>query len=448
MNMNIVDIVRNNRGSTLIWVLILMLVLGILITAGLAIAQAYSKRSIDQHYEKQSYYTAYSATKAMAEWLQGTTITTTSGGAVGTEPEESSAQQTFINSLRTAGTLTKNVNIDSGDMGTCITTFTMNNDGDILISSKAEYQGESSTVSVTMKNTTKSETTSGEPGEPGGWVAYPIFNVPEKIDSTLSRDFNNSINGNISISGTVNAKGNSDINGYVLIPKDTTFNIHSSGHNLTKGGDSSIALNVIGTFNVQNSNAVINGDILINGGKAEINNNTVITGNIYVVNNGSIQINNTGTVTGHIFVYPGGTLILNNTRINGGIVVYKGTIRSTINVNGAVNFPAATYNPEKSGIFFADSSDPDDPMPNLASFNFSRMTYPGHVHIKDLDYTKTGTLVNYAGPAYCTSSKDAICKHNLPQIPSSVITQGTPGGGTPGTTTTISAWSIGSYTGS
>lgn len=134
---------KSKVGSTLIWVLIMILVLGILITGGLAIASSYSNRSLDQHVKKQAYYTALSTTKSIAEWLDGVSEQTHT---------ENKEQLDLIDELREgesdSTTFDSTVN---NSMGTCSSSITYDRETDhIIISSTASYDNATSTVNCEM----------------------------------------------------------------------------------------------------------------------------------------------------------------------------------------------------------------------------------------------------------------------------------------------------------
>lgn len=136
---------KSKKGSTLIWALILMMVLGILITGGLMIAQAYTSQSLDSHVKTQSYYTAMSATRSVAEWLDGTSED---------EPETKKEQLAFIKSLKESDE--KSTTFDStvnNILGTAKTTVSIEqNSENITVSTKATYNDISSTVLCVLKN--------------------------------------------------------------------------------------------------------------------------------------------------------------------------------------------------------------------------------------------------------------------------------------------------------
>lgn len=145
-----------------------MLVLGILITGGLAVATSYSNRSLDQHVNKQSYYTALSTTKAIAEWLSGTT---------NVDSNSSSEQLRFINGLLSSEG-EHSTSFDStieNSLGTCNTTVSIDPDTqDITIASTASYNDGSSTVSARLSYT------EGQSGGDGGKGSYTVISTPEK----------------------------------------------------------------------------------------------------------------------------------------------------------------------------------------------------------------------------------------------------------------------------
>lgn len=153
-------ILRSRRGSTLIWALIMMLVLGILITGGLAIASSYSNRSVDQHVKKQSYYTALSVTKAVAEWLSGTSED---------KPTENRDQLDLIRSIisdNDGGNSTTINTSEYASMGQCDTIISYDKDTKyVTVSSTADYNGDTSTVKATLKYSENSVGTGGNPSE-------------------------------------------------------------------------------------------------------------------------------------------------------------------------------------------------------------------------------------------------------------------------------------------
>ena len=140
------DFIKSGSGSTLIWALIMMLVLGLLITGGFAIAASYSKRSVDQHVKKQAYYSALSTTKAISEWLDGTSDD---------RPKERGEQLAFINELMGDMGNEHTVSFDSTtdeSMGNCSTTVSMGKElNDIRVSTTAEHNGERATVYSVLK---------------------------------------------------------------------------------------------------------------------------------------------------------------------------------------------------------------------------------------------------------------------------------------------------------
>lgn len=139
------NLAKSKAGSTLIWVLIMMLVLGILITSGLLIAQSYSNQSLNKHTETQAYYTALSSTKAIAEWLDGTSEK---------EPTGKDKQLRYLSEIRKAenSSVTFDTTVDSS-LGDCSTTISINpNNSDITITSTAKYIDSEATVSCLLSN--------------------------------------------------------------------------------------------------------------------------------------------------------------------------------------------------------------------------------------------------------------------------------------------------------
>lgn len=492
MGKNNLNTVRNKKGSTLIWVLILMLVLGILITAGLAIAQAYSSRSITQHVQKQSYYTAYSVTKSMAEWLQGTTIetVTTDGGDPVTTTDTD--KQNFISRLKSEGKLVKNVSIGNGDMGTCVTTFTMDDEGNVLISSTADYEGESSVVSVTLTNTSNTEYTEGTSPSSVEWPVSPTFTVPElKKPKQMKGNFagGGTEVGEFEVSGNCTIVGNVKVEGYIYIPPNTSLSIESEGHDITIGSGYDIVMNVAGLFNtthtakvygsvfvnggkvVTNANSSFSEDIYIeNGGDISLNSNTSVGGEVYICESGSAAINDNASIDGNIYIFAGGTLELNdfstvngdifiedggkliakdNTRINGNIIVYKGSRVSTVSISNTVVFSSG------SKIYFTGPLVQGDQIPILTDFK-PNSTMTGLLHVQDREFLLPEiNRINPGYPAriYCTNSKTTPCKHRVPNLPIEVVdpdgdgSGGTGDPGTPDTEITTETWNIGTYTG-
>lgn len=159
--------IKSKSGSTLIWVLIMMLVLGILIAGGLMIAQSFTTRTLNQHVEQQSYYTALSTTKSIAEWMNGTS-----------EDQASSypKQLSYIENLKKQPNKSYKFNstIDT-ELGTSETTISLESDDSIKISTTAKYIDEESTVYAILK---KSTTTIGGDGDGTGIDRPLIISTP------------------------------------------------------------------------------------------------------------------------------------------------------------------------------------------------------------------------------------------------------------------------------
>lgn len=182
-------LIKTKTGSTLIWVLIMMLVLGILITGGLMVAQSYSSRSLAQHTDTQAYYTALSSTKAIAEWLDGTSEK---------EPTGKDKQLRYLENVRKAdgSSITFDSSVDQS-LGSCSTTVSVDqNNSDITISSTAKYNDSEATVSCLLSNG-QSSTASGKPSEVKLLTlpeSYEVAEATNEIAAVTDNDKKNLIN--------------------------------------------------------------------------------------------------------------------------------------------------------------------------------------------------------------------------------------------------------------
>jgi|GEM_PF-3727955 len=169
MNNNI-NFIRDKNGSTLIWVLVMTLVLGLLIAGGLAIASSVSNRSVNQQVRQQAYYTAFSVTRAMASWLTGQTDSNQLPSA---NLSSDITPQKYLNEIDNSDTKEKieTFDLESDGLGVCVTTVKISGTGadqEVIISSEATYNGMTDTVGAKLAVSISDGI--DEPVEPTGFV--------------------------------------------------------------------------------------------------------------------------------------------------------------------------------------------------------------------------------------------------------------------------------------
>ncbi|HBL84800.1 MAG: hypothetical protein A2Y17_01585 [Clostridiales bacterium GWF2_38_85] len=129
---------RNNKGSTMVWAIVVIFVLVIIIGSTLTAASAYYNRSLNNNYEKQAYFTSRSVVDALSSEIKSGT---TNGNAI-------------LSKLITIGDSISIDNIsfigDSAKKGSTIATVELESEETIKITATTTINKKAETVTLKL----------------------------------------------------------------------------------------------------------------------------------------------------------------------------------------------------------------------------------------------------------------------------------------------------------
>jgi len=230
-------LIKEKKGSALIWALAVALILCIVLAAGLNQAQRQLGTNVQQHIDNQAYYSAMTVNRVLMEWLNGANSTLT-------EDEDNAKKMLLIDAI-----LAQDPNIDtpllidlvpagaaSGNseelLGDVKVYASLNEDKTIItIKTIAEYAGAKATVTGRISNEIK------EWEEGGGYVGDTRVKVPDfpeegkdfTINQTISSGtIGSNVNGAIAVTGTVTANGSTGAD-TIVVRNGATLNLTGTG---------------------------------------------------------------------------------------------------------------------------------------------------------------------------------------------------------------------------
>ena len=355
-------LIKQKRGSALIWALAVALILSIVLAAGFAQAQRQQNMNVQQHIDNQAYYSAMSVNRAFMEWLNGASSAAELAG------DETNAEKLlFIDKVlgQPANEDVEFWSISSTAGGSSETfvnflgevTLFASRSADksvITITTVAEYAGSGATVTGTISNVVK------EWEEGGGYIGDTRVQVPDfpeesedyTINQTISSGTIGTVNGAIAVTGNVTANGSTSA--------DTIVVRNGAVLSLTGTGGAQLRFDQL---------------IIEPGGIVQVNHSSTAV----AAKNGSLKFNIWKDASGVeqydngpiIYIKPGGKLTTTsnaggNVSLNCIAFLYawppvEGTLDTKPNITPAIDFQSGTNSVSFRSVVIQKANDPGVP---------------------------------------------------------------------------------------